>query len=269
MAKGGIDGCGMNFIKYTLFFFNFLFWLAGCALLGAGIYALVELGDFDVILSSAAGLPIATLVLGIVIFIIGFLGCCGAIKESTGMLYAYFFIVLLIFIGEVVVAILAFTKTDTVESWVTDGLNKGIENYKPKGDPTYDPNYNTAIDKIQKKFSCCGSTSIDTWSASPYVNATAGALPESCNAALKGTDKQAATALCLTGPTAQSEGCKALPATDDNTVCCACYIELKDWVNRNIYLVAGLTIGFAVCQVFSLIFSCCLIRAIKESPEYA
>lgn len=56
------------------------------ALVAIGIYAQLALDKALAVSStSAAGSPVAILVLGIVIFFISFFGCCGAWKESYCM----------------------------------------------------------------------------------------------------------------------------------------------------------------------------------------
>lgn len=86
-----------------------LFQLAGAALIAVGV--LVKLNVTDAISEGDNNIhlaPIFTIIVGAVIFVIAFFGCCGAIRESTCMLttvsnplliwlinlhYYYFFIV--------------------------------------------------------------------------------------------------------------------------------------------------------------------------------
>lgn len=66
---------------------NYIFQLAGISLITVGTIALVKLGDIEDAFkegSPTAG-PIATVVLGSIIFLISFFGCCGAIRESSCM----------------------------------------------------------------------------------------------------------------------------------------------------------------------------------------
>ncbi|KAK2153193.1 hypothetical protein LSH36_304g01029 [Paralvinella palmiformis] len=86
--------CGATCAKFLLQFFNFVFWLTGCVLLGVSIWILVDndawkllhvatLGSSEDLVRSAA---ITLCVVGSVVFFIAFLGCCGAMKESVCML---------------------------------------------------------------------------------------------------------------------------------------------------------------------------------------
>jgi len=66
--------------------------LVGCALLAVGIWAKVDESSFAGAVNEADvahSLSVASwviIVVGAVIFILGFLGCCGAIRESQCML---------------------------------------------------------------------------------------------------------------------------------------------------------------------------------------
>uniref|UniRef100_K7F500 CD63 molecule n=1 Tax=Pelodiscus sinensis TaxID=13735 RepID=K7F500_PELSI len=80
-----VEGC-MRCVKFLVFFFNFLFWLCGIALIVIGIYVQMELNNTLIMSSaSASGAPIVIIVVGVVIFFVSFFGCCGAWKESYCM----------------------------------------------------------------------------------------------------------------------------------------------------------------------------------------
>ncbi|XP_035674839.1 leukocyte surface antigen CD53-like [Branchiostoma floridae] len=113
-----MEGCGLNCIKYLLFAFNLIFWLAGGGLIGVGIYVMVAYGVSDVLsllnLSTLLlhGGAITLIVVGVITFIVGFLGCCGAIKENRCMLGTFFTLLLILLLAEIGVAIYAFVQRD-------------------------------------------------------------------------------------------------------------------------------------------------------------
>lgn len=76
-------------VHYSDFYLHF-FQLSGLALLIVGIVYVVDLGEVkDAIPSDFQNLelaPILTIVVGSVIFFVAFLGCCGAVRESTCLL---------------------------------------------------------------------------------------------------------------------------------------------------------------------------------------
>ncbi|XP_039568949.1 CD63 antigen [Passer montanus] len=80
-----IEG-GMKCVKFLVFFFNFIFWVCGVALVAIGSYALLALGRAPLAAGGGAGwAPAALLALGVVIFFTAFFGCCGAWRESYCM----------------------------------------------------------------------------------------------------------------------------------------------------------------------------------------
>uniref|UniRef100_UPI00398F62DA tetraspanin-17 isoform X3 n=1 Tax=Pristiophorus japonicus TaxID=55135 RepID=UPI00398F62DA len=77
-------------VKYVLFGFNIVFWLLGAAFLGIGLWAWAEKGVLSNI-SSITDLggfdPVwLFIVVGGVMFILGFAGCIGALRENTFLL---------------------------------------------------------------------------------------------------------------------------------------------------------------------------------------
>ncbi|KAJ0175926.1 hypothetical protein K1T71_008100 [Dendrolimus kikuchii] len=84
-------GCGEFLVKYILFFANLAFALAGLALMGLGIAVQFQLSPITVITDSFnfEVAPITAMVLGAVVFLVSFFGCCGAIRESNCMLVTF------------------------------------------------------------------------------------------------------------------------------------------------------------------------------------
>ncbi|XP_072127463.1 uncharacterized protein [Mobula birostris] len=75
-------------LKYLMFVFNLLFWLAGCGILGVGIWLAVTQGNFATLSATFPFLSAANLLMGMgtVAMVVGFLGCVGAIKENRCLL---------------------------------------------------------------------------------------------------------------------------------------------------------------------------------------
>ena len=92
----------------------------GCALLGVGIY--LKVGDNKFIdvaeelstISKYATLGNLMIAVGVIILIVAFFGCCGAIKESQCLLTVFFTFLMLIFILELAAGIFGFINRDEV-----------------------------------------------------------------------------------------------------------------------------------------------------------
>ncbi|KAJ8941238.1 hypothetical protein NQ318_015670, partial [Aromia moschata] len=82
-----MKSCGMNFIKYLLFIFNLIFAISGLGILIAGALVISDVSEFNHFIDGGLlGPPIVLIVAGAIVFVIAFLGCFGAIKESYNML---------------------------------------------------------------------------------------------------------------------------------------------------------------------------------------
>uniref|UniRef100_A0A8C4Y5A0 Tetraspanin n=1 Tax=Gopherus evgoodei TaxID=1825980 RepID=A0A8C4Y5A0_9SAUR len=111
-------GC-FSFLKLMMFVFNGVIFLSGLAVLGIGIWVKVDGGSFVQILGAAApqlmqliNVGYLCIAVGTFLLLMGFLGCCGAMKESKCMLLLFFVIILILFIAEVAgaVVVLAFSS---------------------------------------------------------------------------------------------------------------------------------------------------------------
>ncbi|KAG8578573.1 hypothetical protein GDO81_010535 [Engystomops pustulosus] len=115
-------------VKYFLFGFNIVFWLLGAAFLAIGLWAWAEKGVLSNI-SSITDLggfdPVwLFMVTGAVMFVLGFAGCIGALRENTTLLKFFSVFLGLIFFLELTAGILAFVFKD----WIKDQLNFFINN---------------------------------------------------------------------------------------------------------------------------------------------
>ncbi|KAL1256517.1 hypothetical protein QQF64_012062, partial [Cirrhinus molitorella] len=82
------ETCGTICLKYLLFTFNFLFWLAGGAVMAVGIWTLVEKSDYISLLSSKIYAVSAYILImaGVIVMVTGVLGCCATFKEQRRLL---------------------------------------------------------------------------------------------------------------------------------------------------------------------------------------
>ncbi|XP_019370277.1 PREDICTED: tetraspanin-8 isoform X1 [Gavialis gangeticus] len=116
----GVSSC----MKYSMFIFNFLFWVCGCVILGVSIWIRVNKDaqeDLNIDSSLFAGVDLLIAV-GSIIMVLGFLGCCGAVKESQCMLLLFFIGLLLILILQITAGILGAVYRSKVDVFVNQTL---------------------------------------------------------------------------------------------------------------------------------------------------
>nr|AAA73525.1 integral membrane protein 23 [Schistosoma mansoni] len=143
-------GTGMRCLKSCVFVLNIICLLCSLVLIGAGAYVEVKFSQYgDNLHKVWQAAPIAIIVVGVIILIVSFLGCCGAIKENVCMLYMYAFFLVVLLIAELAAAIVAVVYKDRIDSEI-DALMTGALD-KPTKEIT------EFMNLIQSSFHCCGA----------------------------------------------------------------------------------------------------------------
>nr|XP_020455268.1 tetraspanin-11-like isoform X1 [Monopterus albus]XP_020455269.1 tetraspanin-11-like isoform X1 [Monopterus albus]XP_020455270.1 tetraspanin-11-like isoform X1 [Monopterus albus] len=169
-------------LKYLLFVFNFLFWVGGAAVLGVGIWTLVEKSDYLSLLASSTFAASAYILIlaGSLVVVTGFLGCCAVIREQRSCLSVYFVCLLLVFLIELVAGVLAYVYYQRLSEELKQHLTQTMtENYAQPGKETI----TLAVNSLQQDFKCCGSNNSHDWMASVYISskqAEGRVVPDSC-----------------------------------------------------------------------------------------
>uniref|UniRef100_A0AAX7SRB1 Tetraspanin n=1 Tax=Astatotilapia calliptera TaxID=8154 RepID=A0AAX7SRB1_ASTCA len=159
-------------IKYFIFGFNILFWLLGMALVGIGLWAWSEKGVLSNLssITDLGGLDPVWLfmVVGGVMFILGFAGCIGALRENTFLLKFFSVFLGIIFFLELTTGVLAFVFKDWIKDQLNLFINNNIRAYRD------DIDLQNLIDFTQEYWECCGAFGADDWNLNIYFNCTDG-----------------------------------------------------------------------------------------------
>ncbi|XP_048033594.1 LOW QUALITY PROTEIN: CD9 antigen [Megalobrama amblycephala] len=149
---GKVEG-GMKCVKYLLFVFNFIFWLMGSLVLAVGLW--LRLDPNTVSLLGEDGPE--TFFIGVYILIaagglvmlVGFFGCCGAVRESQCLLGLFFACLLVIFGAEVAAGVFGFLNKDKIIEEIKHFYDEAAGNN----------NNNTTVQSYHIILNCCGSPS--------------------------------------------------------------------------------------------------------------
>ncbi|XP_075988776.1 leukocyte surface antigen CD53-like [Anticarsia gemmatalis] len=144
-------------VKVVLIVGNVVFSLAGLAVAGLGIAFYIQLQDIlDIIPGAVSSLAIGVIVLGCFIFVVSYLACCGAIRESRCMLYMYAIIMAILAAVKIYLAVQVFSFLERAESTVQDWVTIAFNNLDAR----------PAFNVMESIFSCCGTTGPNSYTGS-------------------------------------------------------------------------------------------------------
>ncbi|XP_035672964.1 tetraspanin-4-like [Branchiostoma floridae] len=265
MVEGGCGKC----IQYLMFTFNLLFWLAGCGILGVGIWLRVTQGDFATLVPSIPFVtaPNLCIIAGVIVMVVGFIGCCGALKENkcllltlgtpvTLVVFVPIFIQIFILIPKEYCLLLRLCDSfmlqhvvllcPQLEKFAREDLTRGMNQYGMTGQS----GLTRAWDLFQTEKHCCGVNNSTDWFNRP-VWPNQSWVPDSC--------------------------CKPVYRADDcgqsgdvlNFFEDGCVSALKTDFMFNLGLIGGIGIGIGLIQILGMVFSLCLFYRIRNEGTYA
>ncbi|CAM9792426.1 unnamed protein product [Lampetra fluviatilis] len=224
-------GC-YKFLRVMMFIFNFIVFLGGGLLLGAGVWIKVDGSSFTRILGPDLAVHFVNvgyfcIAAGGLLILLGFLGCAAAWKESKCMLMTFFIIVLIIFIAEVAAGISALLYGSLVASLLQGQAVKSIkEDY---GQPGAKQVITDTWNAIMQQFQCCGFTNYTDFDGSKFSPGY-NSYPTQCCPSYNLTSS----------PTAASTGC---------------YDQLKYLFETNAYIIGGIAAGTCGLELAAMIVS--------------
>ncbi|KAG5882055.1 hypothetical protein JTB14_007717 [Gonioctena quinquepunctata] len=236
-----MESCGMSVIKYILFVFNLFFALSGLGIIIAGAIVLADVSDFNAFVSSdLMGPPMVLIVTGAIVFIIAFLGCFGAIKESYNLLMAFAGLLIIIFILELAVGISAAVYKADFQEALKDNLKKSMEKYTEENSSE-----KISWDNVQKKLMCCGVDGPSDWQGQ--------LTPVSCC-----TDEK---------PELEVEAFCSDNAFGTYVFNTGCFDNMKMKIESNTKILIGVGVGIAFIEVVGIILACWLAFTIKREEN--
>uniref|UniRef100_K7F7V7 Tetraspanin n=2 Tax=Pelodiscus sinensis TaxID=13735 RepID=K7F7V7_PELSI len=148
----------MRCVKFLLFAFNFVFWLAGLAVITFGLWLRFGgvLGDLTSAEKSPESLYMGLYVLvgaGALMMTVGFFGCCGAAQESQCLLGVFFACLLVIFAAEVTAGVFAFIGKKVAVQEVQKIYHEAYDDYVDTGKS------NKTLIQLHAALQCCGKES--------------------------------------------------------------------------------------------------------------
>ncbi|XP_036407992.1 tetraspanin 35 [Megalops cyprinoides] len=240
-------GC-FTFLKVMMFIFNGIIFLAGGAILGVGVWVKVDSGSLLGFLNGIQGAPVdlsqllnvgyLLITVGGVLMVMGFLGCCGAMRESRCMLLLFFVILLIIFIAEVAGAIVVLVFQPLVENLINKLGDKAVKSIKKSyGDNAdFTGVWNTTMTGLQ----CCGFNNYTDFTDSPFH---------------KNNNKYPA-------PCCKFSSCTSEAAR--NSTVAGCFPRLVDLIEENAVVLGGVGLGITGLEISAMVVSMILYCKIRS-----
>ncbi|XP_076776827.1 CD63 antigen isoform X1 [Arvicanthis niloticus] len=238
-AAMAVEG-GMKCVKFLLYVLLLAFCACAVGLIAIGVAVQVVLKQAITHETTAGSLlPVVIIAVGAFLFLVAFVGCCGACKENYCLMITFAVFLSLIMLVEVAVAIAGYVFRDQVKSEFNKSFRQQMENYLK------DNKTATILDKLQKENNCCGASNYTDWESIPGMGKDR--VPDSCCVNI--------TAGCgnnFKESTIHTQGCLETITT---------------WLRKNVLLVAAAALGIAFVEVLGVIFSCCLVKSIRSGYE--
>lgn len=218
-------------MRILFIIFNFLGIGMGIAMVAIGAYLYVAKDDFLNLMPKMDDINVTAVMIaaGIIVFVIAFIGFCGAWMESQCMLIMFFVSIFIVFALEIAVGIVGFIYRNDIDKELNSQLKSGLK----------DPKRHLSWDFIQKKFECCGVDQYTDW----YVF----------------LDKQVRDSCCT------FTGCGTRPELSFDI---GCYTKVKDEIEDNFYKLGAAGIALGVLQILLMVMTMLLICAIRRSKSF-
>jgi len=284
-----VADCGANCARWLLCLANFVFIAVSTCVLIAGTWLAADKASFinltinvtsseiskssskedagkilkefvePAVIEQAAYILIA---LGAFLFIISFLGYCGAIKESRVLLTAFGIFLIIIFSLQIALILLSTIYKSQAEHHSKGFLKTTLSKYYTTG--TNKDAVTHSWDMVMAHMSCCGvEGSGDFRTAKLFVQ----------KSSAEGLGRQVPESCCiLTGDplslSPEDPSCIINPSLSNSYLATGCYAKLANKVNENVNIVIGVVVVVAATQLLAIIFAFCLCRTVGKERDY-
>ncbi|KAJ9595708.1 hypothetical protein L9F63_013121, partial [Diploptera punctata] len=187
---------------------------------------------------------------GAFMFLVSFLGYCGALRESRCLLGCYGVFLLIILLLEVTAGGLAAAYKNEAEKETRNFLKSTINNYSPKEKDAVALMW----DYIMANMKCCGVDNYEDFRESPKWASGNKTIPEAC-CVLEGDIGKFQP---------KFKTCPSKPSDSNSYWKKGCYSTFVDLVMEHINIVIGIGIGLGLVQLLGMILAFCLCKSISD-----
>jgi len=222
--------------------YGFFFLIVGLILLGIGVWVEGVRKDYESINDVLHSPSIMAIIVGIVMIIISLIGLIGALKEHLLLLRIFLGVIIIVFILQVVIGVLAFVYKEETLDVVNAQLKGAIRKYHEHDDVQH------AIDSIQRKFECCGLRNANQWDFNELYSCNsdndtyACSVPSSC---CKNEKIEDCGMGVRSNTTSVSERVRRIHFN-------GCTMKFYEWIEDKLDVVGATALGFAILHIVAI-----------------
>ncbi|KAH8370685.1 hypothetical protein KR093_004679 [Drosophila rubida] len=243
--------CGISMVKYILFIFNLLCSICGILMIVFGALLFSNIHNFDDFNEAlrTQQVPVTLIVLGSVILLISWFGCCGAIRESYCMSMTYSIMLFILMIVQLVLVIFMWLHKDKYLVFMGEVVEKAWDRRTRRADYMDAIQISVSWHRFEMfliayfllcfQMKCCGRSSFTDYAFQGYFPPSCCEDPNNCRQ-----------------ETVFRRGCK--------------HVFVESW-DRNSDIIKFTGLIIAAIEFVGFVFACCLansIRNYKRRVEY-
>ncbi|XP_048363029.1 tetraspanin-15 [Sphaerodactylus townsendi] len=242
-------------LKFTLITYSTVFWLLGGFVLAVGIYAEVERQMYRTLESAFLAPAIILILLGIIMFLVSFVGVLASLRDNLCLLQAFMYILGICLLIELIGGVMALLFRNKTIELLNENIGKGIEHYYD------DLDFKNIMDFVQKQFKCCGGNDYTDWAQNQYHNCAAPGplacgVPYSC---------------CVANKTAVINTMCGYKTIDQQRLTVQHIIYVRGctnavliWLMDNYAVMAGILLGILFPQFLGVLLSLLYITRVED-----
>lgn len=245
-------------VKYVLFFFNLFFWLVGGVICCVGLWARVAYVDESTSVGLLSGWDLDPAIIfifvGGIMFLLGFCGCIGALRENICLLKFFTICLSIIFFVQLASGIIGFVYRQKIKVLVANKLSGSIPNYRNNA------NLQDMIDYSQMTFGCCGLRSYKDWKHNMYFNCSSQGQ-EACSVPYSCCKVDKLNTFC--GYKVNDDKFMTNDRRGQLVYTEGCVEVISVWFKEHLIIIGGAACGIAVLQIIMISFTAKLIKDIR------
>jgi len=239
-------------LQGVLLVVNLIIFVCGVAVLGGGIYMQVEMSKYlDFLDNQAVSTAIVLIIIGALIALVAFLGCCGSCTSNACLMKTYGALLIILLIAEIGTAVAIYVFKGDVKDLVNTNMKSTLKNYGKEDFPAPTESWNL----LQHNFKCCGVTKFGDWLDAEELKIK-NSVPDSC---------------CRSETVGCGEGLadKTTTQVEDKIYTNGCLSTFEDEIEGNVGIAAGIGVGIAVIQLITIIAAFCVGKKMDMESEFS